>query len=100
VSVEAEVLLAILGMSLACYATRAGGFLLMGFMPIGRWVAAWLEEIPGAILTAIVAPAAIQGGLPYLAGLAATIVALRLVRHELASVVVGIATVAGMRALL
>ncbi len=98
-SVDPEVALAILGMGLATYATRAGGFFLMRFMPLGPWLEAWLREIPGAIIVAIVAPAALAGGPPFFVGIAATFVFLRVLKHELLAVVAGIAAVAVMRAL-
>ncbi|MBI1775526.1 MAG: AzlD domain-containing protein [Proteobacteria bacterium] len=96
-SVDPEVLLTILGMGLATYVTRAGGFFLMRFMPLGHWLEAWLKEIPGAIIIAIVAPATLSGGPPFFLGVAVTFAALRLIGHELLAVVCGIAAVAAMR---
>lgn len=52
----------ILGMALVTYATRAGGLWLMGRVPPSPRLDAWLRRLPGAILAAIVAPAALAGG--------------------------------------
>lgn len=57
-----EALVAILGMALVTYATRAGGFWLLGRVPVTPRVASWLRHLPGAILVALVAPAALAGG--------------------------------------
>jgi uncharacterized membrane protein len=97
VSLAPEVVLLILVMGIATYATRAGGCLIMRFMPLGTWMQAWLEELPGALLVAIVAPAVLTGGVPYLAGIAATFLALWLGGRELVAVAAGIAAVAALR---
>ncbi|HEY7833202.1 MAG TPA: AzlD domain-containing protein [Ktedonobacterales bacterium] len=54
--------MAITGMGLATYATRAGGFWLMGRVPIAPGVERWLAAVPGAILVAIVAPLVLASG--------------------------------------
>ncbi|MDY7075897.1 MAG: AzlD domain-containing protein [Chloroflexota bacterium] len=49
-------MLAILGMALVTYATRAGGLWLMGRVKPSPRVERWLRHIPGAVLISIVAP--------------------------------------------
>ena len=71
--IDGRALLAILGMALATYATRAGGLWLMARLPPSPAVARWLHQVPGATLAAIVAPAALAEGAP---GVAAAAVAL------------------------
>jgi uncharacterized membrane protein len=52
-----ENLAAILVMALAAMAAKAGGFLAMRWLGQHRFVAAWLEHAPGAVLvSAAVAP--------------------------------------------
>lgn len=66
-----EALLTIAGMALVTYGTRAGGMWLMRFTsPSGR-VERALQHIPGTVLAAIVAPAAIGHGV---AGVVAVVV--------------------------
>ena len=66
------VLAAILGMSLATYATRAGGYLVFRAIRPNDTVRALLGYIPGTLFVAYVAPALAQGRLPeWLGALAA-----------------------------
>ena len=54
--VDAQALLAIAGMALVTYTTRAGGFWLLGrFTPSPR-LEAWLGYLPGAVLVSVAAP--------------------------------------------
>ena len=53
---EALTRITILGMALVTYATRAGGFWLMGLVTPSPRIEAWLKQIPGAVLVAIIAP--------------------------------------------
>jgi len=57
-----EALITILGMALATYAIRAGGFLLANRLPSTGFVANWLKHVPGAVLAALIAPAVLAGG--------------------------------------
>ena len=70
--------LAILGMAIVTYATRAGGFWLMARVPASPRLEAWLRHVPGAVLAAIGAPAALAAG-P--AGIAAAVVAMLVMRR-------------------
>jgi uncharacterized membrane protein len=54
--------LAILGMALVTFATRAGGLWLMGRVRPSPRVERWLRHIPGAVLVSIVAPIVVAGG--------------------------------------
>ena len=53
---ETLTILTILGMALVTYATRAGGFWLMGLVTPSPRVETWLKQIPGAVLVALIAP--------------------------------------------
>lgn len=99
-SLDPLAVVAIAGMSLATYAMRAGGFWLMRWMPMSRRVEAWLRHIPGAVIVALLAPMVARGGAAELVGVGAAALAMRLVGHDLAAIVAGIATVALLRQVL
>ena len=90
----------IVGMALVTHATRAGGLWVMGRLPTSPRIDAWLRHLPGAILAAIVAPAAIAGGpASALATLAAMLVMAR-TGNVLLAMVIGVGLVLPLRALL
>jgi uncharacterized membrane protein len=95
--VGAEALLAIAGMALVTYLTRIGGLLLYNRGPIGARAEAVLRHVPGAVLTAIVAPVVLGGGwAELLAGLATVLVAWR-TRSLLLAMLVGVGVVYMLR---
>ena len=53
---EAGILAAILTMAAATYAMRAGGFWLMGHVPLTARVRRMLEALPGSVVVATVLP--------------------------------------------
>ena len=76
--VDPRVLVTILLMAIAIYATRAGGLWLASWVEISGRLEAWLNYLPGAILVSIVAPTVLTGGIAEaLAALAVVLVALR-----------------------
>lgn len=82
------VLLAIVGMSLATYATRAGGYLLFRAMRPSQQVRALLSYIPGTLFVAYVAPALAQGRLPEWIGTVATL-AIMIGSGQMAAAILG-----------
>src|SRR5215469_9326637 len=93
-------LITILGMALVTYATRAGGFWLMGLVSPSPRIEAWLRQIPGAVLVAIIAPTVLASSLAEtLAALAAALVALR-TKNVLVALVVGVGAVWVLRMVL
>jgi uncharacterized membrane protein len=56
-----EAIFAIVGMALVTIAIKAGGLLLADRLPRDGFGAAWLRNIPGAVLAALVAPALVTG---------------------------------------
>ncbi len=93
-------LITILGMALVTYATRAGGFWLMGLVTPSARVEAWLRQIPGAVLVAIIAPTVLASSLAEtLAALATVLVAIR-TKNVLIAMLVGVAAVAFLRLIL
>jgi uncharacterized membrane protein len=90
---ETLMLITILGMALVTYATRAGGFWLMGIVTPSPRIEAWLRQIPGAVLVAIIAPTVLASSLAEtLAALATVLVAIR-TKNVLIAMLVGVAAV-------
>ena len=61
-NLDPQLLLTVLGMGAVTYATRIGGYALLRQFPVRGRVKAGLEAVPIAILTAIIAPAALAAG--------------------------------------
>lgn len=59
---DTHTIVAILVMALVTYLTRVGGFWLMRLVPEGGFVRQWLHHLPGAVVIAILAPMALEGG--------------------------------------
>jgi len=90
-------LVAILGMAVVTYATRASGLWLMTRMPSSPRFERWLRAVPGAILAALIAPAIVDGGgLAALAVLIAMIVVAR-TGSVLAATLLGVGAVVLVR---
>lgn len=56
------VLAAILVMGLAAFLMRAGGFWMMGLVPLTPRVRRMLEALPGSIVVAIIVPVVVKAG--------------------------------------
>lgn len=92
-------MLAILGMALVTYATRAGGLWLMGRVKPSPRVERWLRHIPGAVLISIVAPiVAASDPAEFLAMLATVVVGAR-TGNILLTMLTGVGVVWAMRKL-
>ena len=93
-------LITILGMALVTYITRASGFWLMGLVTPSPRIEAWLRQIPGAVLVAIIAPTVLASSLAEtLAALATALVALR-TKNVLVAMLIGVGTVSLLRLVL
>lgn len=88
---DPSVLLAIVGMSLATYATRAGGYLVFRAFRPTPFVRALLGYIPGTLFMAYVAPALAQGRLPEWLGAVAAVAIMIWTRQMSAAIVGGTA---------
>jgi uncharacterized membrane protein len=94
---ETLTILTILGMALVTYASRAGGFWLMGLVTPSPRVETWLKQIPGAVLVALIAPTILASSIAEtLAAIATVLVAIR-TKNVLIAMLVGVATVALLR---
>ena len=85
-------------MALAVYVTRAGGYWLIGRVPIGPRLARMLEALPGSIIAATVAPLLVHGGVSGFAAALAALAAMLAVRNDFAAVLAGVGAVALVRA--
>jgi uncharacterized membrane protein len=94
-----QTVLAVLAIGLVTYATRIGGILIMSRIPVSRRVEAFLRYLSGSVLVALVVPPVIDTGPAAWLGVAVTLAAMLRTRHALLSLVLGMATAAGYRAL-
>ena len=90
---RADALMAILGMALATYAARAGGLWLVGRVKLSPKAERWLGHLPGAVLAAIVAPAALSGGWAVLLAAAETALVYARTGNFLLAMAAGVASV-------
>ncbi|WP_374298557.1 AzlD family protein [Ferrovibrio sp.] len=90
-------LLAIAGMALATYITRAGGFWLMGYVTISPRIERFLRQTAGGVLIAIVTAAAMNGDWTMWCGLGATFAVMLLFRRPMTAILIGMAVAAGLR---
>lgn len=95
-----EVVLLTLMLAAVCYGCRAGGFLLMRWVPLTPRVQSWLRSVPMALMGAILAPLAVQGGPAEVGGLLLAALVMRISGSEFAGALVGVAGVAVLRAAL
>ncbi len=86
------------GMTLAAYATRIGGYWLIGHVPIGTRLRRMLDALPGAVIAAIVLPILFKGGPAAVLAVVAAIVAMARFRNDFVAVISGIAVAALVRA--
>ena len=75
--IEASNLAAILGMTLATLACRAGGYFLFRALRPTPFLRAMLGYVPGALFVGYVAPALAAGGIKEWVGAAATLITVR-----------------------
>lgn len=90
-SLDLSTLVAILGMALATYACRAGGYWLFSQIRPTPLTRAVLGHIPGTLFISFVAPALVSGGLQTSAAAAATLGVMIATRNLLLSVLAGTA---------
>ena len=89
--------LTILGMAAVTYGMRLGGLLMADRLPQhGRW-AHVLERLPGAVLISVWVPSALSAGPIGIAGAAATVITMIVVRKLFAAMVAGMVLVAAGR---
>ena len=92
------VVLAILAMAGATYATRAGGYWLMGYVTLTPRIRKMLEASPGAVIVATVLPIVVREGIPAAAAILAGGAAMYFLRRDYLAVAAGMAVAAALRA--
>jgi branched chain amino acid efflux pump len=82
--------IAIAAMAVVTYAIRAGGFWLMGYVPLTQRVRSILNALPGSVIAAIIVPLAVRGGTAAAAAVVTALVVMAFRRNDLLAVVCGI----------
>lgn len=95
--VDPGTLLGIVVMALATLFNRTAGFMVMRFIPLTPRVRKILECLPGAVLIAIIAPAAAHGDLAMALGLLAALLAAKFLKSDFFAVLAAVAVGAGVR---
>lgn len=88
---------AIIGMAVATYATRVGGFWLMGHVALSARLERFLRHTAGGVLIAIVTAAAMKGDLAMWVGLGAVFAVMVLLKRSMTAILVGMAVAAALR---
>ena len=88
-----ETIIVIFVMAVITYGFRAGGYWLMGRVTLSSRVEAGLAYLPGAVITALVVPAALEAGVEGILGLVAVAITMRVKSNLLLAMVAGVATV-------
>ena len=95
---DGPVLVAILGMALVTYLTRAGGVLLMGIVPVTPRAEAFLRYLSSSVLVALVVPAVIESRDPAtFVAVAVTVLVMAVSRQLVAAMLVGVVAAALLR---
>jgi uncharacterized membrane protein len=96
--IESVGALAIVAMAAAAFFMRAGGFWLMGRVPVTPRVRRMLEALPGSVLAAVVLPVIAKIGPVAAIAAAAGAAVMVLRRNELVAVVAGVLVAVAARA--
>lgn len=97
--IDLPTMIAIAGMAIVTYLTRISGLWLMTRLPPSPRLAALLRQMPGAILTAIIAPATVDGGLATMAAVAAAMALMAKIGNVLLAMAGGVGLVLLLRGL-
>jgi uncharacterized membrane protein len=100
VTTNSEAIVAILLMGIVTYALRAGGFWLMGRITISARMEAALAYLPGAVITALVVPSALEAGPPGVIGVGIIAVVMWKRPSLLLAMVAGMGTVVLLRSVM
>jgi len=92
-------LAALAAMVVATYLMRAGGFWLMGRVPLTARVRQILEALPGSIIVAVILPLIVRSGGAGLLAIGVASAVMIAVRNDFLAVLAGVAAAALVRAL-
>lgn len=98
-SLDLITLAAILGMAVATFACRAGGYVVLRRIQPGPMLRAFLGHLPGTLFIAFAAPAVAREGWAGVAGAAATLAVMRVTGSVPGALFGGVAAFWGMRML-
>ncbi|AXS42426.1 AzlD domain-containing protein [Breoghania sp. L-A4] len=90
-------LAAFAAMGLVTFSMRAGGYWLMGRLPMTDRLRRGLQALPGALIVATIVPVALQKGIPASICMLVTALAMAIVRRDLVAVIAGLAAAALLR---
>jgi uncharacterized membrane protein len=90
--------LAIAGMTLVTFLCRIAGVVVMSRVRITPRIERGLRALPGSIILATILPVVIDNGWPAMVALAAAIMAMAFTRIDIVGLVVGLGTLAVIRA--
>lgn len=99
-SVDLTILLAIIGMALATYATRVSGLYLMRGVTVKGRLKAALDAMPPAILMAVIAPTILTTGIAETIAAAITATAAFMRLPFIVTILIGVMSVVLLRMLL
>ncbi|QDO99043.1 AzlD domain-containing protein [Ferrovibrio terrae] len=94
---DTAAVIAILGMGIVTYATRAGGFWLMGYVTLSPKLERFLRQTAGGVLVAIVVAAVVKGDPAMWAGLAAAIGIMIAIRKSMTAISIGMIVAVAIR---
>jgi uncharacterized membrane protein len=81
--------IAIAGMAMVTYVIRAGGFWLMGYVPLTQRARSVLNVLPGSVIAAIIVPLAVRGGTAATSAVVTALVVMAFRRNDLLVVICG-----------
>ena len=88
---------AVMIMAAVTYAMRAGGYWVMGRVPLTPRVRRALESLPGAIIISTILPMALQGGLAMTTGIVVSGAVMALLKKDTLAVAAAVLAVAALR---
>jgi uncharacterized membrane protein len=99
-TIHSEALVVILLMGIVTYSLRAGGYWLMGRVTISPRMEAALGYLPGAVITALVVPSALEAGFPGIVGVGAIALVMWRRPNLLLALIAGMGTVVLLRSVM
>lgn len=99
-TISGEALMTILLMGVVTYTLRAGGFWLMGRVTISSRMESALAYLPGAVITALVVPSALEAGPPGIVGVGVIALVMWKRPSLVLAMIAGMGTVVVLRSLL
>ena len=88
-----ETVLTIALMAFATILTRVSGLWLMGKVKISPFIERWLRYLPGSLLTAIVTPSILSGGLAEIVAAFAVVLAMVKTKNVLVAMMAGVVAI-------